>query len=150
MSYFKCLFLLFTLFALSVSASTVPSSSVKNFRLPTSYALPGTTTAVVGIAIDKKGFPKETVKEIVLLPGQKVVFAGPDRFSIVFKDKKTFSGKIKYESSNGVISFAVPEKILDQPEYAEEFRKNKSITFNYSIFVNGKELDPPIIIKRDY
>lgn len=125
------------------------ASQTRTTKLPVSYALPGTTTAVVGIAIDKKGLPMETVREIVLKPGEKVIFAGPDRFLIAFKNKKAPTEKLRYESGNGVITVVIPKDILDKPLYAEEYRKNKSVRFDYSIIINGKELDPPIIIKRD-
>ncbi len=118
-------------------------------RLPSALALPGTSTAVVGIALDKTGFPVETVREVVLLPGQKVIFAGPDRFSIVFKGRKFPGKKVKYESVNGVVSISIPKDVLDRSEFIEEYRKNKSVTFNYAINVNGRELDPPMVIKRE-
>jgi hypothetical protein len=124
------------------------SAGDKTEKLSSSYALKGTSTAVVGIAVDKTGLPLETVKEVVLYPGQKVIFAGPDRFFISFKDKKSPSRKIKYESVNGVVTVAIPKDILDKPEFVEEFRKNKYLKFNYAITVNGKELDPPLIVKR--
>ncbi|MEN0039276.1 MAG: hypothetical protein AAGC78_19515 [Cellvibrio sp.] len=119
-------------------------------KLPVSYALEGTSTAVVGIAVDKKtGIPKETVREIVLIPGQKVIFAGPDQFLINFKNRKAPNNILRYKSENGVIKITIPRDILDDPKNAEEFKKNKYLRFDYSIIVNGKELDPPIIIKRD-
>lgn len=132
-----------------VASNTAPDPRLTK-KLPSSYALKGTNTALVGIALTKDGFPIETVKEVVLLPGQKVIFAGPDRFQIVFKDKKTPNRVIKHESSDGVISITIPKDILTKGDFAEEFRKNKFVQFNYSIIVNGKELDPPMIIKRDY
>lgn len=119
-------------------------------ELPSSYALQGTTTALVGIAIDKNGVPLETVKEVVLRPGEKALFAGPDRFQVVFKNQKAPNEKMKYESQNGVIVVTIPKDILSRKEFVEEFRKNESVQFNYSILVNGKELDPPMVIKRDY
>lgn len=117
--------------------------------LPVSYALEGTKTAIVGIALDKTGTPKETVKEIILFPGQRVVFAGPDEFSIIFKNKKTPNKRIENRSVNGVVIINVSDEILDQPEFAEEFRKNNFLKFDYAIRANGKELDPPMIIKRN-
>lgn len=125
------------------------SSGKKADLLPSSFALPGTTTAVVGIALDKTGFPVETVKEVVLLPGQKVIFAGPDRFFIAFKDKKAPNRKIKYESVNGVVTVVIPKDILERPEFVEEYRKNKYLRFDYAINVNGRELDPPMVIKKE-
>ena len=120
-------------------------------RLPTAYALEGTRTAVVGIAVDEKGFPKETVKQIVLYPGQKIIFAGPDKFTVVFKNNKTPDAKrqVRYDSGGGVISVSIPKDILDKPEYAAELKKYKYVRFDYSIIVNGRELDPSIIIRRE-
>lgn len=117
-------------------------------KLPSAYALQGTNTAVVGIAVAKTGVPLETVKEVVLKPGQKVIFAGPDRFLITFKNKK-FPERAKYESGNGVVAISIPKDILERPEYREEYAKYKFVRFDYAISVNGKELDPPMIIRRD-
>ena len=118
-------------------------------KLPSSFALQGTKTAVVGIALDKKGFPMETVREVVLQPGQKVIFAGPDRFFIAFKGKKSPARKIKYESENGVVTVVIPKDIFENSELVEEYRKNNFLKFEYAINVNGRELDPPMIIRRD-
>jgi hypothetical protein len=108
------------------------------------YAMAGTNTAVIGISINKDGTPQESVKEVVVYPGQKVIYAGPDDFSIVFKDRKTPNGKIKNKSNDGVVSIKIPLDILDKKEYQKEYRENKFLTFDYSINVNGKEMDPPI------
>lgn len=145
MSRYKLLLLSFLLSCFGGCSVAQTSSD----NLSVSYALRGTNTAVVGIAVDKKGYPVETVKEIVLTPGQKVVFAGPDEFSVVFKNKKTPTRKVKYMSSKGVIRIEVPKDILERPEFSEELKRNSYLKFNYSIFVNGKELDPPLIIKRN-
>lgn len=118
-------------------------------ELSISYPLKGTTTAIVGIAVDDKGFPLETVKKVVLRPGDKAIFAGPDSFEIVFKNKKAPNRKVKYVSQNGVIIIAIPADILKTGAYVDEYRKNGFLMFNYSIFINGKELDPPMIIKPD-
>lgn len=130
-----------------VNGCAVAQSRIE--KLPTVYALPGTTTAVVGIAIDKKGYPKETVKEIVLRPGEKVVFAGPDNFLIAFKENKAPDKMMRYKSEGGVIKITIPRDILDRPEFRDEYAKYKYVKFNYAININGKELDPPIIIRRD-
>lgn len=124
------------------------SSGTGTRSLPSSYAIPGTSTAIVGIGVDKKGIPLETVKEIVLLPGQRVVFAGPDRFQIKFKKDKSPSGQVNYESKNGVIAIVVPKDIFGKAEFSREEKEKKYLRFDYSIFVNGKELDPPLIVKR--
>jgi hypothetical protein len=124
------------------------ATQTRTIKLPSAYALPGTSTAVVGIAVAKTGIPLETVKEVVLKPGQKVIFAGPDRFLISFKNQK-FPEKVRYESGNGVVTITIPKDILERPEYREEYAKNKFVRFDYAINVNGKELDPPMIIRRD-
>ncbi|HSC67341.1 MAG TPA: hypothetical protein VLC79_06615, partial [Cellvibrio sp.] len=118
-------------------------------RLPVSYALQGTSTAVVGIAIDKNGVPLETVREIILKPGQRAIFAGPDEFQIIFKDKKFPDKNVQYRSANGVITINVPKDILERPEFREEYAKYNQVRFNYAIRIKGRELDPPFIIKRD-
>lgn len=134
--------------AMIVFINACSASQTSTSRLPSAFALKGTSTAVVGIAIDKKGFPLETIKEVVLKPGQKVVFAGPDRFLISFKNKKS-PEKLRYESGNGVVVVVIPKDILQQSEYAEEYRKNGYLRFDYAISINGRELDPPMIIRND-
>lgn len=124
------------------------SVDYKPDELRTGYALPGTNTVVVSISLDKKGVPKENFKDIVVYPGQKVLFAGPDEFQIVFKNKKTPNRRIDNKSSKGVVLIKIPEGILEQPEFIEEFRKNNQLVFDYAIWVNGVELDPPMIVKR--
>lgn len=129
------------------ASAVSPERSTKS--LPVSYAVPGTSTAVVGIGLNKEGMPLETVKAVVLKPGQKVVFAGPEQFSIVFKNRK-FPAKVSaYKSEKGVIQIVIPKNILEQPEFREEYAKNKQVEFNYAIRVNGKELDPPLVIKNE-
>lgn len=117
-------------------------------KLRTGYALPGTNTVVVGIGIDKNGMPRETVKDIVVYPGQKVLYAGPDEFSIIFKNRKTPNRKVENASANGVVVIRIPEDILERKEFVEEFRKNNQLVFDYGIKANGKELDPPMIVRR--
>jgi hypothetical protein len=143
----KIKFLIVTVLAGAIFGCAPPPPTSE--KLPSSYALKGTNTALVGIALDDKGFPVETVKEVVLKPGQKVFFAGPDSFLISFKKQKAPNESIRYESEDGVIAIVIPEDILERPEFVEEYRKNKFLRFDYAINVNGKELDPPMIIRRD-
>lgn len=117
-------------------------------KLRTGYALPGTNTVVVGVGLDKNGVPKETYKDVVAYPGQKVLYAGPDEFSIIFKNRKTPNRKVENASSNGVVIIEIPKDILESKEFSEEFRKTNQIVFDYGIKSNGKELDPPLIVKR--
>lgn len=141
---FKLVVSCFFLMVLSGCAST----DLGPEKLRTGYALPGTNTVVVGISIDKNGLPKETFKDVVAYPGQKVLYAGPDEFSIVFKNRKTPNRKVENVSSNGVVVIEIPLDILERKEFAEEFRKTNQVVFDYGIRSNGKELDPPLIVRR--
>ena len=116
-------------------------------KLRTGYALPGTNTVVIGVSLDKNGVPQESYKDIVLHPGQTALFAGPDEFAIVFKNRKTPNGRVENKSVNGAVSIKIPDDILKKSEFIEEYRQNKELTFDYSISVNGKELDPPMRIR---
>lgn len=145
MGFFKIIICGF--FSCALSGCSVAQS--KNDNLPSSYVLPGTNTAIVGIALDKKRFPLETVKEVVIAPGQKVIFAGPDKFLISFKNKKTPVRSLKFESKDGVIFITIPKDIFERPEFAEEYKKNKFLRFDYAININGRELDPPMIVRRE-
>ncbi len=138
------------LFLVGVLFSVVGCASVDRGpeKLRTGYALSGTNTVVVGIGIDKNGIPKETFKDVVVYPGQKVLYAGPDEFSIIFKNRKTPNRKVENASVEGVVVIKIPEDILERKEFAEEFRKNKQVVFDYGIKANGKELDPPLIVRR--
>jgi hypothetical protein len=107
-------------------------------------ALPGTNTAVVGIFLDKNGVPKETVKEVLVHPGQNVLYAGPDEFKIVFKNRKTPNRVVSNSSKDGVVLIKIPNDIFKRKQFVDEFQRNKSLVFDYSIWVNGKEYDPPI------
>lgn len=131
-----------------VSLAGCASIDCEPQKLQTGYALPGTSTVVVGIGIDKNGIPKETFKDVVAYPGQKVLYAGPDEFSIIFKNRKTPNRKVENTSVNGVVVIEIPKDILERKEFVEEFRKNNQLVFDYGIKANGKELDPPLIIKR--
>lgn len=120
----------------------------KSGKESTAYALPGTNTAVIGVSVDTTGLPQVKHKEIIIYPGQKVLYAGPDEFAVFFKDKKTPNRKIENLSSKGVVIVQIPKDILEQKEFAEEFRKTGEIKFSYGVRVGNKELDPMIIVKR--
>lgn len=125
---------------------SVVSSEIKNHH--TVYPMQGTNTAVVGIGVDKQGIPFVAAKEIVVAPGQKILFAGPDEFIVTFKNKKSPNRKIDNPSRAGVVKIEVPSEIFELREFADEYRKNGQLTFNYGVIVNGKELDPEIIVRR--
>lgn len=139
MRQFKLLMMIFGVVFIAGCASN-------KCELGAAYALAGTDTAIVGIAIDKNGYPKEVYSEVFLHPGQKVIYAGPERFSITYKNRKSPTGKVRYDSVNGVVVIDIPNDIFERKEFVEEFRKNKKLVFDYGISANGKELDPPLSI----
>lgn len=112
------------------------------------HPVSGTNTAVIGIGLDKNGVPTLAAKEIILEPGQKALFAGPDEFTVIFKNKKTPNRKIDNSSVNGVVVIQIPAAIFEQREFAEEYRKSGQVKFSYGVMVNGKELDPDIVIRK--
>jgi hypothetical protein len=114
------------------------------------YVSSGTDTVVVKVSLGENGIPQQNYEKIVLSPGQKVIFAGPDEFQIIFKNRKTPNTIIENKSSDGVVLIRVPVDILDKKEFLEEFKKYSYLTFDYAIRVNGRELDPPMIVKRDH
>lgn len=77
------------------------------------------------------------------------MFTGPEEFSIFFKDQKTPFKKSEFKSKDGVVTIKVPEKIFEDKRFFEESYQDTGIEFNYGVRVNGKEFDPPIIIKRE-
>lgn len=112
----------------------------------TGKALPGTDTAVVSISLDDKGVPVDGVEKLELHPGQRVIYAGPSEFVIFFKNKKSPVKDVERRSNDGVVIIEIPTDIFEKPEFVEEFRRNKFLRFDYGIRVNGKELDPPMVI----
>lgn len=138
MSFYKCGLIVFM--GLMVGCSSVKCPKPNKVG----EVLPGTNTAVVGVYLGKDGVPRETVKEVVVNPGHKVIYAGPDEFSIVFKNRKTPNRIVDNKSRGGVVVIEIPEDIFRQDKFIEEFRKNNSLTFDYGIRVGDKELDPPL------
>lgn len=144
MRVFSKLFIL--LGVLSVAGCSAVSSEIRSYD--TVYPMAGTNAAVVGIGVNKQGIPFVAAKEIIVKPGQNIIFAGPDEFVVAFKNKKSPNRKIDNPSKDGVVRIQVPSKIFEQREFVEEYRKNGQLRFSYGVIVNGKELDPDIIIKR--
>lgn len=129
-----------------VTGCSAISSEIKSHH--TVYPMAGTNTAVVGIGVDKHGVPFIAAKEIIVEPGQKVLFAGPDEFTVVFKNKKSPNRKIDNPSRGGVVRIDVPSEVFEQREFVEEYRKEGQLKFNYGVVVNGVELDPELIVRR--
>ncbi len=128
-----------------------------NTKLKNVSVLSGTDTVLVGVSLDKKGYPQHTVGRIDVKPGQKVLFGGPEKFSIFFKDGKSpynetdlrsLSGlnreslqkqRIELTSINGVVTVSIPKDLFERPEN----RGKPYIDYYYGISVNGLEIDPP-------
>ena len=138
MRYIKFLMVLFVCF--SVNAFAEGKCNKKEC-----HVLPGTNTIVISISIDENGYPQPSLMdEMALHPGQKIVFAGPDEFTIFFKDGKSPFKKSEFKSKDGVLIVQVPEHIFEDNRFSEEIYRNEGIDFNYGVIVNGKVTDPSI------
>lgn len=112
-------------------------------------ALPGTNTIVISISIDENGYPQPSLMDdMTLHPGQKIVFAGPDEFTIFFKDGKSPFKKHEFKSKDGIVILQIPEHLFEDTRFFEENYQNGNISFNYGVRVNDKVTDPTIIITR--
>ncbi len=134
----------------AVLASTLLSSSVfadGACKKKECRALPGTNTIVISISIDENGYPQPSLlDEMTLHPGQKIVFAGPDEFTVFFKEGKSPFKKSEFKSKDGVVTLQIPPRIFEDNRFSEEIYRNTGITFNYGVEVNGKITDPTIRI----
>ena len=109
------------------------------------HVLPGTRTAVNDIYV-REGKPAVRYNTVVLKNGQRIVFAGPDEFRIVFKNESLFEDASDnepgdYRSRDGIIILRVSDE--------KTARLKDGTVFKYSVFVNGVELDPFIRWVKD-
>ena len=141
----KPLILCFTLIIMSIGAFAIEPCTKKKCKV-----ISGTNTIVITISVDEEGNPLPSVTELLVLkPGQRIVFAGPEEFIIFFKDQKTPFKESEFKSKEGVVTLKVPEKIFEDKRFFDEAYRESGISFNYGVRVNGREFDPPIIIRRD-
>ncbi len=141
----KPLILCFTLIIMSIGAFAIEPCTKKKCKV-----ISGTNTIVITISVDEEGNPLPSITELLVLkPGQRIVFAGPEEFSIFFKDQKTPFKESEFKSKEGVVTLKVPEKIFEDKRFFDESYRESGISFNYGVRVNGREFDPPIIIRRD-
>jgi hypothetical protein len=110
--------------------------------------LPGTTSAVVGIYIDIKGYPQATVDQVKVSPGDRIVFVGPDKFDILFKNQRSPVGALELSSSRSVITIDIPRDIFERSRTSNNIQATdgKTLVYDYGIRVNGKVTDPRIIV----
>jgi hypothetical protein len=114
-----------------------------------STTLPGTDTAIVGLYVDKNGYPQSQVEKVTVYPGQRVVFAGPNQFDILFKDEKSPIGRLEVPSTNGIVVIDVPADIFERDQRESKAGETKKeIRYRYGIRVDGKVTDPEIVIAR--
>ena len=111
-------------------------------------ALAGTETALVGVYVDKEGYPHPTVEQVSVHPGQKIIFGGPEKFDIVFKDQRSPTGRLEIASVGGIVTIEIPKDILERENRAKiaDGKNTKDLVYRYGIRVNGKLTDPTIHI----
>lgn len=136
---------IYKLTTIILSILLIGACSSLDHPLETGRALPGTRTAVNDIYL-KNGKPAVRYDTIVLKKGQRVVFAGPDEFRIVFKEGSLFEETSSnepgdYQSRDGIVILQVSDE--------KAARLKDGTVFKYSVFVNGVELDPLIRFKKD-
>lgn len=99
--------------------------------------LPGTNTAVVRILLDSNGVPKVSAEKVVIEVGQRIVWVGPGKMEIKFPEGSPFKERV-LKTDNGVINRVAPTQRF----------KGSEKSFKYDVVVNGKVLDPFIIIRK--
>lgn len=133
-----------SVFLLSLSGC----ASVECVKKNTEEVLPGTSTALVGLYIDKNGYPQANVETVVVAPGQRIVFVGPEKFEIVFKDKKSPVPQFDLSARNGVLILDIPKDVFAQEDKDDRTNIGKDeISYKYGIRANGKETDPEIRVR---
>lgn len=111
--------------------------------------LTGTDTAVVGIYIDKNGFPQPSVDPVIVVPGQRIVFAGPADFEIQFKDQRSPIDALNVKSDDGIVRIDIPRDVLEKSarqNAATGADQRKPEEYRYGISANGKVTDPTVRI----
>ncbi len=141
MRYIRHLLILVATFSLGACASM-------DCKQPPAEVPSGSDKATVAIYLDKNGYPKASAEKVIVAPGQKIVFVGPDQFDIIFKDKKSPIEKPEIRTSNGVLVLEISKNIFDiEDRKNPENKKNNEMVYRYGIRVNGKVTDPEIIIR---
>ena len=116
--------------------------------------IPGTETAAVIISVGKNKIPKVNKEVVTVYPGQRLVFVGPEKFILRYREEFPFERDDENEpdpqcpesteicTDDGVITLRVLEKygnILKQKDVDE-------ILIKYDVIVNGVVLDPYVRI----
>jgi hypothetical protein len=129
----------------------------------TVHVIKNTNTAIVGIPLTKEQkLPKSLEKlKIKVKTGQKVVFAGPEKFEIFAKDDNFAILEINTRTSNcdkasqdcigskdGVINITIP-KTISNPKLANELKEKKTIKVMFGIRIDGDEIDPELEVREN-
>jgi hypothetical protein len=107
--------------------------------------LSGTDTAVVGLYFDGSLYPQASVEKVTVRPGQKIIFVGPDKFDIFFKDQRSPTGRLENPSGNGIVIIPIPKDIFERDQRESKSRDiKKELLYRYGIRANGRVTDPTI------
>ena len=110
--------------------------------------LQGTNTAVVGLYLDENKNPQAVFEDVIVAPGQKIVFVGPDNFDILFKDQKSPIGELEIKSSRGIVVIEIPKDVFEKEQRASKSTTmKKELVYRYGIRVAGRVTDPSIRIR---
>lgn len=104
-------------------------------------AIKGTKTAVVEVSIGDDGMPSVKNDTVLVKVGQRIVWVGPEDMTVKFPKGSPFESA-KLPTKDSVINMMIPKQRWKSDE--------KEKTFKYDIVVNGKTLDPFIIIRRSF
>lgn len=99
--------------------------------------LEGTDTAVVRISVGSNGIPRVSTEKVVLYPGQRIVWAGPTDMEVKFPQRSPFKENV-LRTRDGVINRVIPDVKI----------KGKEIIYKYDVVVDGKVLDPLLILRK--
>ncbi|WP_331351328.1 hypothetical protein [Cellvibrio sp. UBA7671] len=123
-------------------------ASVECVKKTTEEVLPGTSTALVGLYIDRNGYPQASVETVVVAPGQRIIFVGPEKFDIIFKNEKSPVEQFKLSARDGVLILDIPRDVFAQEDKDDRTNIGKDeISYKYGIKANGKETDPEIKVR---
>lgn len=101
----------------------------------------GTKTAVVEVSIGDDGMPSVKNDSVLVKVGQRIVWVGPEDMTIRFPKGSPFKNA-KLPTKNSVINMLVPKQRWKEKEEEKKFK--------YDVIVNGKVLDPFLIIRRGF
>ena len=132
------------LFLLVVMSACTHVGAQTHHTSPIGVAIDGTDTATVKIALGKDGVPKVSVDPVILKPGQRLVFIGPTNYQIEFPDGSPF-GQTKFSTDNAVINL----ELASQRKSSRRYDELKISQFKYNVTVEGKVLDPYIVLIED-